>query len=164
MRGKVAQIDWQDGDEEGALRQRYKTQPDPALRPRLHLLWLVRQGKQIKEAGQIVGVHDRTARQWIAWYREGGVAAVCTPRRGNSRGLPSRLNSEQQTHLVEQAKAQGFATINEAVAWTQERFGVSYSESGMGQLFARLKLKKKVPRPRNAKASEEVQSAWKKGA
>ncbi|HEV2121707.1 MAG TPA: winged helix-turn-helix domain-containing protein [Chloroflexota bacterium] len=160
----MAQIDWRDGDDEAALRQRYKTEPDPALRPRLHLLWLVRQGKQIQEAAQLVGVHDRTARQWMAWYRHGGVTALCQPRRGNRQGMPCRLNGEQQAQLFEQAKAEGFLTVNAARAWVQDRFGVSYTESGMGQLLRRLKLRKKVPRPRNAKASEAVQSAWKKGA
>jgi Winged helix-turn helix len=34
----------------------------------------------------------------------------------------------------------------------------------MDTVLNRLKLRKKVPRPRNAKASEEVQEGFKKGA
>ncbi len=163
MLGKVAQIDWREGDDEATLRHTYKAQRDPTLRPRLHLLWLVRQGKTIKEAGQIVGVHDRTARQWIAWYREGGIQEVRRHRRGGG-GMSPRLTPQQQQELFARAGQEGFATLKEALGWVQESFGVNYTESGLGQLFARLKIKKKVPRPRNAQASQEVQAAWKKGA
>lgn len=64
MRGKIAQIDWQ--DDESGLKQAYLREADPLVKPRLHLLWLVRQGKQIKEAAALVGVHLRTGRQWVA--------------------------------------------------------------------------------------------------
>ena len=43
------------------------------------------------------------------------------------------------------------------------RFGIEYATGSMGNLLARKGISKKVPRPMNAKASDEVQEAYKKG-
>ena len=56
-----------------------------------------------------------------------------------------------------------FRTIHDAVRWVRETFGVEYTYWGMRSLFNRLKIKRKVPRPRAVKADPEAQAAWKKG-
>ena len=48
--------------------------------------------------------------------------------------------------------------------WAREKWGVEYTYGGMRWVFARLGLRKKVPRPRCPQASEAEQEAWKKGA
>ena len=53
--------------------------------------------------------------------------------------------------------------IQDGVQWAQEQHGVPYTYWGMRGVFARLKLRNKVPRPRNPQASAEQQEAWKKG-
>ena len=161
MRGKVAQIDWQDDETE--LKAAYLREADPHVKPRLHLLWLVRHGKQIKEAAALVGTHLRTGRQWIAWYRAGGLALVRRKKSGG-KGNPSRLSPEQQHVLLDYLGENGSATALEVCQWVVEQFGVVYSVKGMYTLLARLKVKKKVPRPMNAKADEAVQQAYKKRA
>ncbi|RME09361.1 MAG: winged helix-turn-helix domain-containing protein, partial [Ardenticatenia bacterium] len=42
-------------------------------------------------------------------------------------------------------------------------YGVTYTYWGMRGVFARLGLRKKVPRQRHPQASVEEQTAWKKG-
>ncbi len=81
MRGRILQIDWQ--EDEAALKRLYLAEKDAVVKPRLHLLWLVRSGKQVKEATETVGCHARTAQQWLAWYREGGVDTVRAKKGGN---------------------------------------------------------------------------------
>jgi transposase len=41
---------------------------------------------------------------------------------------------------------------------------VAYTEGGLYSLFRRLRIKKKVPHPQNAKADPAVQQAFKQGA
>lgn len=161
MRGRVLQIEW--SDDEATLKAAYLAEKRAEAKPRLHLLWLVRQGKQIKEAAKLIGVNTRTAQDWVNWYREGGVQAVIKHRRGGY-GQPRRLTPEQETLLVEKAREDGFISAPDAARFVLEKFGVTYTNSGMDTVLNRLKLRKKVPRPRNAKASEEVQEGFKKGA
>ena len=61
-----------------------------------------------------------------------------------------------------QADTGVFRTQWDAITWIHEQYGVTYTYWGMRHVFARLRLKKKVPRPQNPKASEEEQAAWKK--
>lgn len=161
MRGKIAQIEWHNNENE--LKQAYLREADPLVKPRLHLLWLVRQGKQIKEAAALVGIHLRTGRQWITWYRSGGLAVVRQKKKGG-KGQSARLNLVQQQTLLNWAASDGFSTAREACSFVHEQFGVSYTQAGMYGLLSRLKVKKKVPRPMNAKADEAGQEAYKKGA
>ena len=46
----------------------------------------------------------------------------------------------------------------------QERFGVSYSETGMGKLMRGLDLSWQTPRPRHAETDRVAQERFKKGA
>jgi transposase len=133
------------------------------VKSRLHLLWLVRDGKQVKEAAFLVGVHVRTGQQWLAWYREGGLPKVVQQKRGGKGTLP-RLDAVGQHKLLEHLSEQGASTALELCKWVEEQFGVVYTDKGMYGLLARLKVKKKVPRPMNVKADAGMQEAYKKGA
>ena len=134
------------------------------MRLRWHALWLVRQGHSARQAARLVGVHLRTLRRWLAWYRQGGIEGLRGHRIGNWRGRMAYLTSEQEAELVAEAAKGTIPTVAVAMAWVKEHFGVSYTYWGMRSVFQRLKLKKKVPRPLAKRASLEVQGAWKKGA
>ncbi len=160
MRGKTLQIDWQ--QDEASLKAAYQSEQNAAIKPRLHLLWLVRQGHTVRQGAQLIGVHYRTAQEWIAWYKQGGLDQVRSRRRGGT-GRQPRLNTEHKEVLTARAGTEGFVSVKEGVRFVQEQFGVSYTESRMSKVFASLLLHNKVPRPRNAKASQEVQENFKKG-
>lgn len=161
MHGRIVQIDWQ--DDEAELKRLYLAEKDCVVKPRLHLLWLVRPGKQVKEATVVVGCHTRTAQQWLAWYREGGVEEVRAKKGGNYKGAPSRLTSDQTQVLVAQANKDGFESGVAIRDYIKQTFGVTYKVGGVYSLLERLKVKKKVPRPMNVKAEQAVQDAYKKG-
>ena len=160
MRGRILQINWV--DDEAALKAAYLAEKRAEAKPRLHLLWLVRQGKQIKEAAKLIGVHTRTAQEWASWYRSGGIQAVTKHRRGGY-GQPRRLTPDQEAKIIEKAREDGFISAPDAARFVFQKFGVTYTPSGMDTVLNRLKLRKKTPRPRNAKASDEVQDSFKKG-
>ena len=160
--GRPIRIEWNDDAE--AFFKRYRAERDPELKVRWHALWLVRQGKTIREAAKLVGMWERSVSRWVAWYRQGGMAAVASHHRGNPQGRPSRLDAAQQAEFEAQAKEGKFRTAGEAQRWVERHFGVRYTHWGIRSMFRSKRWKKKVPRPIAAKASEEVQRAWKKGA
>lgn len=155
------QIEWQ--EDEATLKKLYKGEKEVTKRLRLQALWLSRQGRQLTEVAEIVGVHYRTVQEWIAWYRQGGLAEVLARRHGGQGGPQRRLNEEQEAELKAKADAGEIRSIAAGVAWAQEKHQVGYSYWGMRHVFKRLSLRLKVPRPGNPKTSVEEQQAWKKG-
>lgn len=155
------QIDWRQSEEE--LYERYKQEKDYQNRTRLHALWLLRQGRTMKEVAAWVGVHYRTIQEWAAWYRQGGLAEVLRHRLGGHGGQERRLKAEQEAELKAKAEAGEIRTIYDGVDWAKKTHQVEYSYWGMRWVFYRLGLKKKVPRPKSPEASAEQQEAWKKG-
>ncbi len=162
MRGRRLRVDWQ--DDEATLRQRYRREADAELRPRWHVLWLLRQGRSATEAAALVGVHRRSVQRWLAWYRQGGLAAVAAHRQGGRQGRRAYLTAAQQAHLTAETAQGTIRTAGEAVRWVEQQFGVRYTEWGMRALLKRLAIGKKVPRPLAAQADLAAQEAWKRGA
>lgn len=155
------QIDWQ--EDKQTLYELYKQEKDAQNRQRLQALWLLRPGRPMTEVARLVGVHYRTLQDWVVWYRQGGIAEVLSHRHGGHGGQERRLSPEQEAELIEKAEAGELGTIWDGVAWAREAHAVAYSYWGMRWVYARLELKKKVPRPKSPKASAEAQAAWKKG-
>lgn len=161
MRGRRLVIAWH--EDAATLNRRYRDESDPELRTRSHALWLVRAGRPTTEVAAVVGVHVRSVRRWLAWYRQGGLAAVAQHRQGGRQGRAARLTAAQQADLTAETAQGTIATVGQARAWVERRFGVAYTYWGMRSLLHRLAIGRKVPRPLAAKASEAAQAAWKKG-
>lgn len=158
MMGRRWQCEWQHSQEE--LFQAYHQATDPRLRTRLQALWWLREGRPLQEVAQLTGVAYRTIQTWVGWYRQGGLAEVSCHRQGG--GAPATLTTVQMQALKVQADTGAFRTRWDAIRWVSEPYGVAYTDDGMREVFLRLRLKKKVPRPQNPKASAEDQAAWKK--
>jgi transposase/uncharacterized membrane protein len=154
-------LDWKESEEE--LKTLYLKEKDAQNRMRLQGLWLLRQGRQIRDVAAAIGCHPRTVQDWIAWYRQGGLAEVLRHRHGGHTSQRCRLSQEKIAELKQKAAEGQFRRIQDAVDWVKERYKVTYTWSGMYSLFRREGLRKKVPRPANPKASSEEQEAWKKG-
>ena len=73
-------IEWR--EDEQTLYTLYKQAKDYQNRTRLHALWLLRQGRPMSAVAALIGVHYRTVQEWLAWYRQGGVADVLRHRHG----------------------------------------------------------------------------------
>jgi transposase len=159
--GRPVVVAW--GEDDEILRGLYRAEQDYQIRPRLQALWLIRQGRSVRETAQIVGTHERTVQQWLAWYRREGLAGI-RARRRQGRGKAAFLTPAQQAALVAEAATGVFYTAQDAVDWVQAQFGVTYRRKGMYRLLTRLRTHPKVPRPFNPKRSPEAQAAWKGGA
>ena len=144
------------------LRKRERSEKQAGIRLRLQLLRLLkrRETDSMKAAAHICGITPKHGYALWKKYREQGIEAFLTfdwqPRR-------SKLNPEQQAQLLERAATDnGFASQAEARDYLKKEFAACYTQGGVCLLFQRLKIKAKVPRPRNRQAVEEEQRAYKK--
>lgn len=162
MAGRRFIVEWQDTAE--ALYERYRAERDGRVKLRWHGLWLLRQGKSLATTAETVGVAYRTVQTWVTWYRLGGTAEVAHHHRGGDHGgHPRPLTELQEAALLARARTVGFATRLLALQWLVEEFGVTLTLFQLDRVFARQKLRRKVPRPRSDKADPATQTAWKKG-
>jgi transposase len=160
--GRKFVVEWRHSAEE--LRGRYRAERDPQLARRWQALWLLRQGRSLGEVAPLVGVAYRTVQEWAAWYRAGGLQEVARHRVGGlRRPIRPLLSPAQEAALVQRAGTVGFATRRLALAWLAEQFGAALTMRQLERLFARLRLRLKVPRPLAARADPAAQAAWKGG-
>jgi len=162
MQGRPFQVSWQERDTSSALKEAYQGERDIELRTRLHGLWLLRSGWRLSSVAAAVGVHYRTVQTWVGWYRKGGVAEVISHKMGG-KGQVSFLTKEAKEQVVKEVATGRFRTAAEIRDWIAEKYGVTYTMSGIYNLMIRLRCAPKVPRPIHAKANQEEQISWKKG-
>ena len=144
MSGRKLRIEWH--DDAATLYRLYQEQEDRQDRTRLRALWMLRQGRPMKEVAQTLGVHYQTLRGWVGWYRQGGAKEVLSRRHGGHGGKQRRLTPQQEKLLSAQASAGRFRTLWEAVDWVRDELGVTYTYWGMRWVFDRLDLKKEASR------------------
>lgn len=149
-------------DTPAALKAAYQAEREPAIRTRLHGLWLLRSGWTLRAVAAAVGAHYRSVQRWVAWYRAGGVAMVRAHKMGGTGQAPF-LAPAQEAEVAAAVETGRFRTGDEIRAWIGARFGVEYTLGGLYSLLERLRCRPKVPRPVHAKADRAAQAAWKKG-
>jgi transposase len=153
---------WRETAEE--LRKRYVAERDMGRRKRLQVLWLIRCGDAPAEAGRLAGVGTRTVERWLGWYRRGGLNEVLRRVPGHGTVGPAcRLSAVQQRALVAACADGRFRTYDEAGAWIEAEYGVTYRYSGVWTILARLGVHPKVPRPVAEQADLAAREAWKQG-
>jgi transposase len=162
MRGRPFVLVWREEDTKEALKASYLAESDGALRSRLHALWLLRSGDALGAVAGVLGVHYRSVQRWVAWYRQGGLAAVRGHRMGGV-GQKSFLTAEARAEVADAAASGRFHTAAEIRDWIADKYRASYTAGGVYSLLARLRCNPKVPRPINPKVDLGEQEAWKKG-
>ena len=159
--GRRLQVDWQESVEE--LKQLYRGEKHYQRRERLLTLWHLRQGKQIKEVSQMTGRAERRIREWVSWYRSGGLVEVLQRITGHGAvGVAPQLTAVQQKALVARVRLGDFRTVWDVRAWVEARWGIKYSYEGMRSVMKRSQLVLKVPRPQSEKANVQHQIDWQK--
>jgi len=159
---KPVAVEWRETTE--GLRELYAAERDVERRKRLQVLWRIREGDALAEAGRAAGVGTRTVERWLGWYRRGGLDEVLRRVPGHGTVGPARrLSGEQERALVSACAEGRFRTYDEARAWVAAEYGVAYRSSGFWTALARLGVHPKVPRPMAEKADTAAQEAWKQG-
>ena len=148
------------------LRRRARQEGDGRVAARLFAIANALEGMDRASAARLAGMDRQTLRDWVHRYNEAGIAGL------SNRPAPGRspkLTEGQMAAL----KAVVLAGPNPAVdgvvrwrivdlcRWVAERWGVSYSETGMLRLLWSLEPSHRKTRPRHP---EKAQQAFKKGA
>jgi transposase len=144
------------------LQKVEKEQTVARLRMRVQFLrFLKRQTvSSIKEAAKLVGITPKCGYEWWNLYKENELPEYL---KLHYQPCQARLSVLEQEHLIKRAgEENGFASQVEVRKYVEDEFGVTYTQAGMSLLLGRLKIKAKVPRPRNQGANQDEQSAYKK--
>jgi transposase len=138
------------------LERRYKQTTERRISERIQAILLLDAGHNREQAARILHVNPKTITRWIHIYAKAGIDTLCTLHSG---GNDAALTPAQQQQLSAWLDVQ-VRTTKEAIAWVEQTFQVSYTESGMCKLLQRLDYRYKKPAQIPAKADREAQTAW----
>lgn len=151
------------------LRRLARIEGDLRVARRLLAIAAALDGMSREAAARITGMDRQTLRDWVIRYNRGGPAGL-SDHWGDGR--PCRLTEGQQATLKAivlrgpDQEVEGVSTwrLIDLCRIVRERFGVTYSETGMGRLMRSLDLSWQTPRPRHAETDRAAQEAFKKRA
>ena len=109
------------------LQARLRSERDLQLRPRLHLLVLLKSGQATtrREAAAHLAVHRNTIALWLRTYRDGGLPALLTYKEPGAPAGQKRLPAAVFAHLQARlATSGGFASSSEIQHWLRDAFGL----------------------------------------
>jgi transposase len=137
------------------LQARLRHERDPHLRPRLHLLVLLKSGqvRSGRQAAAHLAVHRNTISGWLQRYRRGGLAALLSYQEpgapSGQKTLPPAILVQLQAQL---ATATGFASYRAIQHWLHEEFALDVPYSTLhGIVRYQLQAKLKRARPSHVK-------------
>jgi transposase len=154
------------------LQVRLRSERDAQLRPRLHLLVLLKAGQITtrRQAAAHLAVHRNTVALWLRTYRAGGLPALLTYKEAGApsgqKSLPAAVFAPLQARL---ASPRGFASYGAIQQWLREACALEVPYQTLyGIVHYQLKAKLKRPRPSHAKKkrlrqrtlSSSVHAAW----
>lgn len=135
-----------DEDYQEAVRRYKNMKVKGQERQRYHALILVHQGYSYREVGRILLVDEETIRRWVEHYQERGLSGLQNhPHWGGEHGQ-RELAPEEVERVQRLLREEAMAGTQVGSGWTnkavrqlsEERFGVTYSKSGMRKLFGHL--------------------------
>lgn len=141
----------------------YKQSDYEALRRRC--VELSQAGWKQMAIAQAFGLTQSWVSQTLKKYRQNGASAL---REGKRTGAPTRLSTEQLTHLVcelnKGAEHHGFS----GAVWTRPRvnaliqtlFGVSYDPSQIGRILKKAGWSRQKPQRQAKQQDAQVVASW----
>jgi len=155
--------------EAGELRQLARRERDGRVSGRLIALANVLDGMRREAAARAAGMDRQTLRDWVIRFNADGVAGLRDQPRS---GRPTRMSEGQQAAFKAVVLRGPDRERDGVSSWrivdlcrvAEERFGVSYRESGMLRLVKSLDLSWQKTRPSHPKADPAARERFKKGA
>jgi transposase len=143
------------------LQGRLRSERDARLRPRVHLLVLLKAGQVTtrRQAATHLAVHRNTVALWLRTYRDGGLPTLLTYKEAGApagqKSLPAVVFAQLQARL---ATASGFASYGAIQQWLREAFALEVPYKTLhGIVRYQLKATLKRPRPSHAKKTRRRQ-------
>ena len=117
------------------IAHRRQNTRDYRLAMRLSTVLWRDEGKTESEIANLLGVCERTVRNWLRLYRKKGLDALCTL---HYKGDPGELTSPQAEQLQAEIQTGRFRCARQVQDWIQATFRICYSLSGTKRLLQRL--------------------------
>jgi transposase len=135
------------------LMQLQRQAVKPTMVLKLRTLVLAHQGWTHKDIAAALGRSPRTIQQWVGDYNRQGLDGLIDRRGGNHRHLDDDQEAQLRLHLDAAADDPhgGVRHAAQLIPVIEEKFGVTYSLSGLYDLLHRLGYSWLSPRPRHEK-------------
>ena len=151
------------------LRRRARQESDGRVAARLIAIANALEGMDRASAARLAGMDRQTLRDWVHRYNEEGISGLSNRL---APGRSPKLTEGQMAALKAVVLAGPDPAVDGVVRWrvvdlcrwVGERWGVSYSETGMLRLLWSLDLSHRKTRPRHPQTDAKAQQAFKKGA
>jgi transposase len=138
------------------MEGQYRQTSERRIGERIQAILLLDAGRTAREVAEILRVHPKTIKRWVKIFAEHGRDDLVTLKYEGQDGLLTRQHREQfELWLDEQIRS-----TKEAIAYVEQAFSVSYGESGMVKLLARLGYSYKKPAQGPSKADPDEQARW----
>ena len=137
----LSEVDYQE-----AVRRYKNMKVNGHERQRYHALILVHQGYSYREVGEILLVDEDTIGRWVRQYQERGLGGLKNDGQWGGEHGQRELGPEQVEELKRILREEAMPGTKVGSGWTNkavrqllaERFGVTYSKSGVRKLFAHM--------------------------
>lgn len=136
-----------------------KAQKQARQRDRIRFVRYLKAGqaKTQPQAGAMIGLQRRQSQQlWQQYASQGLQSLVFTGYKGGW----AKLSSTQQARMLQRLDQDDIATQGQT--WLEQEMGITYSQSGISVLLARLKVKLKTGRPVNVRKDKAGEVVFKK--
>jgi transposase len=135
-----------EADYQEAVRRYKDMKVNGHERQRYHALILVHQGYSHREVAEILLVDEDTVGRWVRQYQERGLEGLLNDGQWGGEHGQRELSPEQMAELRRVLGTEAMAGTKVGSGWTtkavrhliSERFGVTYSKSGVRNLFAHI--------------------------
>jgi transposase len=117
------------------ISERRRQAQDRRIYQRLSAVLWSDGGRSREEIAELAGVSTRQVGDWLRIYRNKGLDELCTL---HYRGDPGRLRPAQVERLRQEIARGTFHNADQVRAWIDERFGVTYSATGVKDLLHRI--------------------------
>ena len=135
---------------------------------RVVALRLIASGQLAKDVAPVIGVNEKTVREWVKSFNHKGVASL---RCDTKKGSKPHLTPEQEAELAEAIRRGPPPELKIGVwrgwalrKWIRDRYGVEYSESGTYALIHRMGFSSLMPRPFHPERDQKAQEEFKKNS
>ena len=135
------------------LESRLKHERNARLRPRLHLLLLIRsnQVQTRREAAEHLRVHRNSVANWLATYEDGGIEALLKIGTTGPKPEQRTLSTPVFKALRDRVFGEGFPSYIAAQEWLHREFGLEIPYRTVHGLI-RYRLRSKLKRSRGRAA------------
>ena len=124
-----------DASQRTQIERRRQQTRDYRLAMRLSTVLWRDDGQTESLIAYLLGVCDRTVRNWLGLFRKRGLDALCTL---HYKGDPGELTSSQAEQLKAEIQTGRFRCARQVREWIQATFGIAYSLSGTKRLLEHL--------------------------